>query len=239
MSDNLGTRMKEQYENRVRYALPSRTYTLIRVDGKAFHTFTKRCKKPYDEGLVAALDYAGRVLCIEAQGIEMAYLQSDELSFLLTDFASEKTEAWFDGNIQKICSVAASVVTAAFNHHYQSSEARFDARVWTIPDPTEVENYFIWRQQDATRNSISMLAQHHFSHRELQGKSGPEMQEMLHSERGINWNDQPSAFKRGRTIIKDRDLTTGRDGWEVEPDIPIFTAPEGREWLRRRIPRYA
>ena len=239
MSDNLGTRMKEQYENRVRYALPRRTYTLIRVDGKAFHTFTKGCQRPYDESLVAAFNVAGLTLCAAAQGVEMAYLQSDELSFLLTDFASDKTEAWFDGNVQKITSIAASVVTAAFNRYWKERHfadhqlAFFDARVWTIPDPTEVENYFIWRQQDATRNSISMLAQHHFSHRELQGKSGPEMQELLHSERGINWNDQPSAFKRGRTIIHDD------NGWEVEPDIPIFTTPEGREWLRRRIPRYA
>ena len=232
--DPLGSRMKGQYEHRARVLLPRRTYTLIRVDGKAFHTYTKGCQRPFDEALMRHMDYAAVELCRQAQGAQVGFVQSDEISVLLTDFASEKTDAWFDGNIQKIASISASIVTAHFNAlRAGHGVAYFDARVWSVPDPTEVENYFIWRQQDATRNSISMLAQHHFSHADLQSKSGAEMQEMLMHWHNVNWNDQPTAFKRGRAIVKDQFKP-----WQsVEP--PIFTSDEGRPWLQRQIPRYA
>lgn len=145
------------------------------------------------------------------------------------------------GTCRRLSRWLRSVITASFNHCYQSSEARFDARAWTIPDPTEVANYFIWRQQDASRNSISMLAHHYFSHKELQGKSGPEMQDMLHDSQGINWNDMPTAFKRGRSIVYKEGIGLPRldAGWRVDNEIPVFTSDEGRLWLKGRIPRYA
>jgi hypothetical protein len=127
--------MKGQYEDRSRFMLPRRSYTIIRVDGKAFHSFTRHCEKPNDADLAQALDYAAAELCREAQGSCFAYVQSDEISVLLTDFALPTTEAWFDGNLQKIVSVSASVVTAAFAADYSDDErtAHFDARVFTIP----------------------------------------------------------------------------------------------------------
>jgi tRNA(His) guanylyltransferase len=236
--DSLGDRMKAQYENRSRFMLPRRTYTIIRCDGKAFHTFTRRLEKPFDYRLVDAMTFATHALCKEAQGAAFGYVQSDEISVLLTDFADIKTEAWFDGNVQKIASVAASVVTAEFNRCFYPSgpdpdgpPAVFDARVFTIPDPVEVENYFIWRQQDATRNSISGLAQAHFSAKQLHGVNNSGMQEMLFREKGINWNDCPTDQKRGRTVIYDESL------WLSDLDIPVFTAE--RDYLTSRIPRIA
>lgn len=227
--DSLGDRMKGQYEDRFRFMLPRRTYTLVRCDGKAFHTFTRKCQKPNDIHLAAAMDAGAVALCKEASGVSFAYVQSDEISILLTDFTLPTTEAWFDGNVQKIVSVSAAVVTEAFNAAYPRSGAVFDARVFCIPDPVEVENYFIWRQQDATRNSIQGLAQSKFSAKQLHGKNTAEMQEMLFQSCGLNWNDEEPYWKRGRTIVKDT------DGWDVDRNIPVFT--QDRAYLSSRIPR--
>lgn len=233
MHDNLGDRMKRQYEDRTRVMLPRRTYTIIRCDGKAFHTFTRGCEKPHDYRIANAMDAAAVALCEEAQGSRFAYVQSDEISVLLTDFATIHTDAWFDGNVQKIVSVAASVVNAAFIASYfetgmSGRHPSFDARVFTIPDPVEVENYFIWRQNDAVRNSIQGLAQAHYSAKQLHGMGQSEMHEMLHAK-GVNWSDCPADQKRGRAIAYDG------FAWRVESDIPQWT--KERDWLTRRIPR--
>lgn len=205
MNDALGDRMKSQYEDRTRFFLPRRTYTIIRVDGKAFHTLTKKFQKPFDRHLMHMMDATAMDLCKEIQGAVFAYTQSDEISILLTDFAKITTNAWFDGNIQKMCSIAAACATVAFNKELRAGgsdkTAMFDARVFTIPDKTEVENYFIWRQQDATRNSIQMAARAVYSHKELDGKSCQELHDMLHAK-NINWNNYTSGEKRGRCIVK-------------------------------------
>lgn len=272
--DSLGDRMKEHYENRTRYLLPRRTYTIIRVDGKAFHAYTKDCDRPYDSMLMEDMDFTAVALCRQIEGAEFAYVQSDEISLLVTDFANNQTQAWFDGNLQKLVSLSAAIATAHFNSFrwqriflnkknadhdrnflrsfdlLREPTAYFDSRAFTIPDPIEVENYFIWRQQDATRNSISMTAQAHFAHERLQGKTSDEMQEMLWQEKGINWNDMIGGFKRGRCVVRKNvvedkeyvDKRTGetrtaqnveRHAWE--PVIPpVFT--RDREWLRSYIP---
>ena len=241
MKDDLGNRMKTQYEQRTRTFLPRRTYTIIRLDGKAFHTFTKGLKRPYDEIFMDMMDKTALALASEIQGFNLGYIQSDEISLLLTDFDKITTNAWFDGQVQKMVSVAASIATAKFNslignsYTYRIKEpgkipvtfnrglAFFDARVFTIPDPVEVENYFVWRQQDAVRNSISMHAQSLYSHKELHGKDRMDMHEMIH-EKGENWNDLPEGFKRGRTIkkmsFKDFDDGDRKTVWEiVTPDF--------------------
>lgn len=255
VKDALGDRMKHRYENRFRFSLPRRTYTIVRVDGRAFHTFTRGMERPFDKHLADAMDRTAQVLCAECQGAQLAFVQSDEISVLLTDFDKIDTEAWFDGNVQKIASIAASTATAAFDSSRWTTGPgpTFDARCFTIPDPTEVENYFIWRQQDAVRNSIAMAAQACFSPKQLHGKSAGDMQEMLFSEHGINWDGYPVGFKRGRAVLSETtteslqyvDRRTGEtrsvEGVEhrawtvVEP--PTFT--QEREWLRARIPRYA
>lgn len=240
VTEQIGTRMKAQYEDRSRYYLPRRTYTIIRVDGKSFHTYTKALARPYDIGLMRAMDSTAYSLCEEIQGARLAFIQSDEISILLTDFEKITTSAWFDGNVQKMASVAASLATGFFNLKIMCyapkndlGTAFFDARVFCIPDPIEVANYFLWRQLDATRNSISMAAQAHYSHKELHGKSASDMQEMLF-RKGINWNNYPARSKRGGAVIRKPQTDDPlAPRWEiVEP--PIFT--QGWEWLTDRIP---
>lgn len=257
--DALGDRIKSNFESRTRYYLPRRTYTIVRVDGKAFHSYTRGCDRPYDAALMQDMDLTAAALCEAIQGAKLAYVQSDEISILITDFEGNQTEAWFDGNIQKMASISASIATASFNAlrwarsgSVDGEMAFFDSRIFTIPDPAEVENYFIWRQQDATRNSISMAAHACFPHDELEGVSSDHLQEMLWSRKGINWNDYPEGCKRGRCVVHEKtvrdavyiDKRTGEEKvaegveryeWIVVAP-PVFT--KAREWLKARIPKY-
>jgi tRNA(His) 5'-end guanylyltransferase len=253
MKDSLGDRIKENYENRTRLCLPRRTYTIIRIDGKSFSNFTKGYERPYDARISSWMDYTALELCRNVQGCKLAYTQSDEISLLLTDFEGKVTEAWFDGNIQKITSVAASIATSAFNRAkllyefdkisevYALEEdnlftANFDARVFTIPDPTEVANYFIWRQQDAVRNSIQMLAQSLYSHKELQGKNGVVLQELCF-QKGKNWNDVSVRNKRGGFVCRDwpqpsSEIPATRHQWMIK-ECPHFTTQTLEEFIPR------
>lgn len=255
MHDELGDRMKKQYEDRTRMFLPRRTYTIIRVDGKAFHTFTKGFQRPFDAKLMTMMDNTTIALCQQIQGARLAYVQSDEISVLLTDFANNQTEAFFDGNIQKIVSVSASIATAAFNEqmsdeikHYcrdndkpgKTKLAMFDARVFTIPDRTEVLNYFIWRQNDASRNSVQMVAQSLYNHKELQGVGLSALQEKIF-QKGKNWNDYTAGEKRGRLIKKvvceaegPMDFARRRKWISTEP--PIFS--QEQQFLRMLVPAH-
>lgn len=201
MKNTLGDRMKTYYENRTKTFLPRRTYTMIRIDGKAFHTYTKGLEKPFDDKLIKDMDDTARFLCENIQGAVCAFVQSDEISILLTDFKKITTDAWFDGNVQKIASISASLATAKFNELRPGKLALFDSRVFTIPTKTEVENYFIWRQQDTVRNSISSVAQSLYSHKELNNKNTDQMQELCF-QKGVNWNDFSPSKKRGRMIVK-------------------------------------
>lgn len=200
--DGIGDRMKRNYEDRTRYFLPRRTYILIRIDGKAFHTYTRGLDKPYDVMFNADMDVAACYLLDESTGGQLCYVQSDEISLLLTDFAELDTQGWFDNNLQKLCSVSASLVTAKFNQLRPGKAAAFDARVFSMSDPAEVANYFVWRTRDCVRNSIAALAQSRFSCAELHGKNASQMQDMLILN-GINWTDQPERSKNGRLLRRD------------------------------------
>ena len=218
-NDALGDRMKEFYEDRTRIKLPRRTFTIIRIDGKAFHTYTKGLERPFDEGLIEDMNATTAYLCKNIQGAKFGYVQSDEISLVLTDFDDLGTHAWFDNNLQKMVSVAASMATAEFNKlrlkRYMENSmiflepedigkfkmAEFDARAFQIPFIDEVENYFIWRQQDAVRNSISSVAQSLYSTKELHGVKTDGMQELIF-QKGINWNDYDFRKKRGAVIAK-------------------------------------
>jgi len=249
--DALGARLKERYEHRARQHLPRRTYTVLRLDGRAFHTYTRDLARPYDANLRNDLVAVAGFLCREVSGVALAFCQSDEVSLVLTDFATPRTEAWFDGNVQKMVSVAAGLASAQLQRRRPAQFGVFDCRAFTIPDRDEVEAYLTWRQRDATRNSISMAAQARFSHAELQGKTGDEMQEMLWRDHGINWSAYPAWFRRGTVVaprVETSDVTwvdrrTGetqvvehaeRRVWQVE-EPPVFT--QDRAYLAALLPR--
>lgn len=222
--DEAGDRFKEEFESQTRLLLPRRTHTIIRLDGNAFHTYTRGLARPFDETLHQDLVSSAAFLCTKISGAQLAYVQSDEVSILVTDFANVGTQPWFGGVVQKMASVSASILTAKFNElrYVMGSKqgeqlAFFDSRVFTIADPLDVIEYFTWRRLDATRNSVSSLARAHFSHRELQNRSAFEMQRMLDSERGISWMTQDPRFRYGTVIFRDQrteDVTFVRDGVE-------------------------
>jgi tRNA(His) 5'-end guanylyltransferase len=241
MKNSLGDRMKQSYEDRFRVYLPRRTYTIIRIDGKAFHTYTKGLKRPFDEEFMCDMDETAIYLCNAIMGAKFAFVQSDEISILLTDFEDIGTEAWFDNNLQKMCSVSASMATQCFNGERLArlsinncKYAEFDSRVFQIPQKIEVENYFIWRQQDTVRNSISSVAQSLYSTKQLNGKNSSDQQEMIF-QKGINWNDYPPQCKRGRVIRKENYMKGGvqRTQW-ISSQCPTFT--QEREYLNELIP---
>jgi tRNA(His) guanylyltransferase len=216
--DSLGDRIKN-YEDCFRQFLPNRSYVMIRVDGNAFHTFTKHLNKPFDDDLLSDMDDTAKFMCASIQGAKLAYVQSDEISIVVTNFETFDTQMWFEGNIQKMCSISASLATAKFNElrnkrwfenlylkypdnrYGQIKSAMFDSRIFILPNKSETMNALLWRQNDAVRNSISMVAQSMFSHRELQGKNSDQMQEMIF-QNGVNWNDIEPGKKRGRIIKK-------------------------------------
>lgn len=253
VNDNLGTRMKEFYEQVPKFKLYRRTPVAIRIDGKAFHTFTRGFQKPFDEVLGNAMVRTMEYLCKNIQGCVFGYTQSDEITLLLIDYQTFETDAWFDYEIQKICSISASMATMAFNtffenevnkfyynhcspkdplfeKHYQTYRdaqyrgAMFDARCFNIPKE-EACNLVYWRQLDATRNSIQMVGQANFSHKELQGKSCNMIQDMLYEQRGINWNEYSTRWKRGVAWTK-------HNG--IDYDMPILKG-ENREYVETVI----
>lgn len=272
--DSLGDRMKG-YENIARNYLTRRIPTIIRVDGKAFHTFTRGMEKPFDRILMTTMQNTMKYLCENIQGCVFGYTQSDEITLVLMDYATITTDAWFGYNIQKMCSVSASMATLAFSNAYtaelwknfpesmRSSDngtnkyietlvakmgtAMFDARVFSIPKD-EVCNCLIWRQQDATRNSIEAVGQANFSQKELHGKSCNSIQDMLWKEHGINWNDFPVDCKRGSACYKTKVKETApllndkgdtemvevvRNRWVIDREPPIFS--QEREYVEKWI----
>lgn len=274
--DAIGDRMKE-YENASRYYLTRRIPVIIRVDGRAFHTFTKGMNKPFDSILMGAMQDTMKYLCEHIQGCVFGYTQSDEITLVLTDYATITTDAWFGNNVQKMASISASMATLAFNRIFaemvQAEErvayidesedadkireygrylaalskklntATFDSRVFSIPKD-EVCNCLIWRQQDATRNSIEAVGQANFSHRLLQGKNCNDIQDMLWQEKGINWSKLPTACKRGAACYRveqeltvpsymnpDDTIRVTRRGWRIDTEIPVFT--QDRDFIER------
>ena len=267
MKDALGDRMKDFYEDRTRTKLARRTNTIIRIDGKAFHTYTRGLERPFDFGLIEDMNKTTEFLCQNIQGAKFGYVQSDEISILITDYDDNDTHAWFDANLQKMASIAASLATAEFNRLRlirkmnttvatagsileQFKHAMFDARVFQIPYQEEVINYFLWRQQDATRNSISSVAQSLYSAKELHGKKTSDMQEMIF-QKGINWNDFTPREKRGSIIRKVEktfekpahwaygegvfDSKFTRLKWEADPNTPIIS--QDKDYLRWFFPQ--
>ena len=236
--DDFGKRMKT-YENSYRFTLPRRMPVILRIDGCHFHTFTKGMDKPFDDKLIEAFWETCKFLGENIMGAKLIYHQSDEISILITNYDTIQTDSWFSNNLQKMASVSASMAAAKFNEvirkSYPDKElAFFDSRAWVIPQD-EVNNYFTWRQQDASKNSISMAAFANFAHKDLHGLSGNQLQEKLFSEKGINWDKFPTWKKRGACIIKKEYLKENamRRRWETDLDIPLFS--KDRNYVERFV----
>lgn len=261
----LGQRMKEYYEARSRSYLTRRSNVIIRIDGCHFHTFTRGLRKPYDEIFIKTMQLTCKDLCENIQGCKIGYVESDEISLLITDYDTLQTAAWFDYQVQKICSVAASMAAMYFNKRWaeqvkdfykhnvednwrEDDDERyynnvltkkvelggyFDARCFNIPKE-EVTNYFIWRQNDATRNSIQGLAQANFSQKQIQGLNNSQLQDKLMLEKNINWNDCKTVEKRGTCVIHTWDEKLNRSRWEIDEDIPIFS--QNRDYIEHVLP---
>lgn len=267
--DDLGVRMKTFYEQIPKTKLMRRCPVVIRIDGKAFHTFTKGFQKPFDEVLIKSMQETMKYLCENIQGCVLGYTQSDEISLVLVDYKKLTSAAWFDYEVQKMCSIAASMATLSFNERFvdnyldyisilkpanfdswrkivsaysnaSDKGAMFDCRCFNIPKE-EVTNCIYWRQLDATRNSIQMVGQANFSHKELQNKSCNDIQDMLMTQKGINWNDFPTYQKRGSCCVRNHmfsepygnrmlDKNAGENEWVIDKNIPIFKG-EDRKYI--------
>lgn len=265
---SIGNRMKS-YEAVSKNFLMKKVPVIIRLDGKAFHTFTRGFDKPFDDIIEYAMQTTTLELCKTIQNVVLGYTQSDEITLVLCDYQKIDTSAWYEYNVQKMCSVASSIATLAFSKalHIYSEELRrtndikfidkakfidkklekgafFDARCFNIPKD-EVINCLIWRQQDATRNSIQALAQSLFPHKELQGLSCNQLQDKVFIEKGINWNNLSAYQKRGACAIKKlvseakpSDNEVGfemvqRLKWRIDRDTPIFT--QERDYINSKI----
>lgn len=216
MNDNLGDRMK-RYESVTRHFLVPKLPVILRLDGKAFHTFTRNCEKPFDSSLNHAFVVATHQLLNEIQGSAFAYHQSDEVSILVTDFSSLDAEQWFGGNVQKIISVASSIFTAHFNANYRYKRdtlAYFDCRVFQLPNTVEVVNYFRWRNKDCWRNAISGIAQTMYSDKELHGKSTIERQAMI----GDKFDYADPSLIHGNVLQPRSCETVWSYGWDFVND---------------------
>lgn len=277
-TSDLANRMKD-YEKRNRYYLQKRLPVIIRLDSRDGHTFTKGFKRPFDEIFMKSMQETAKYLCENIQGCQCAYIQSDEITLLLVDYEKLNTESWFDYRIDKIISISAAMATLAFNKYFTSNAEMyiddfyeawnhsdveekyvkvlkkaikmglvFDSRVFNLPKE-EVTNNFYWRQLDASRNSIQMVGQANFSHKELQHKSCNDIQDMLMTQKGINWNDLPTYQKRGSCVVRNkvvlecdevtekcmlRDQKQGENNWIIDKDIPIIKG-DGREYIERFV----
>ena len=274
---DLAERMKG-YEKRNRYYLQRRMPVILRLDMRAGHSFTKGFKRPFDEVFIKSMQETAKYLCENIQNCKLSYQQSDEITLLLVDYDKLNTDCFFDYRVDKLCSIVASMATMAFNRFFKKNVknyyksftdyipspldlnvgsayetaiekgAMFDARCFNIPKE-EVTNNFYWRQLDASRNSIQMVGQANFSHKELQNKSCNDIQDMLMTQKGINWNDLPTYQKRGSCCVRNkiviesdgvmetaqlRDTSKSENEWIIDTDIPIFKG-EGREYIDRLV----
>ena len=285
---DLANRMKEFYETIPKTKLMRRCPVVVRLDMRTGHTFCRGFERPFDEVFIKSMQETAKYMCENVQGCVLSYQQSDEISLILVDYKKLNSSAFFDYEVQKVCSITASMATMAFNKYFSinmdnwgydnmpgwidggtnekinpqlkklcdsyiaanEKGAMFDSRCLNIPKE-EVTNYIYWRQLDASRNSVQMVGQANFSDKELHKKTTNQIQDMLMTQKGINWNYFPTYQKRGSCCIKEvyyvgkngeevpvedfnKDDVTKRSRWIIDEDIPIFKG-ECRQYIERLI----
>jgi tRNA(His) guanylyltransferase len=223
MKLSLGDRIKQDFEDRTRYLLPRRAYHILRIDGRAFASYTRQCLKPFDQQFMHDMNETAKFLCAEVQGSKLAYVQSDEISIVFTDFDTPETHLMFNGNIQKIVSVTASLAGAKFNQlRPQGPLAAFDARVFSVPLREEVLNTLLWRQIDAMKNSVQMTARHYLGAKVIHGLNVDELKSEL-VKIGQPWENCPLGFQQGRIVLKESYLVPATT---KETKKGLITVPE-------------
>lgn len=285
-TSDLANRIKD-YEMRDRYFLQKRIPVAIRVDMRAGHTFTKGFERPFDKVFMKSMQETAKYMCENMGNAKLAYVQSDEITIILTDYDTLETDCWFNYRTDKLCSISASMATMAFNKfferntenyiqncatdyetdglygkgtpEYQLCEiyqkaaekgAMFDSRCFNIPKE-EVTNLIYLRQLDAMRNSIQMVGQAYFSPAKLKDKTCNDIQDMLMTQCGINWNTFTIPCKRGTACIKVEDKETIKEPniylgeqigekiivrrkWKIDYEIPIFKGAD-RDYIDKLI----
>jgi tRNA(His) 5'-end guanylyltransferase len=224
MTASISDRMKG-YERPFDPHLTPNSPVVIRVDGKSFHTLLRHATKPFDRRMMHAMRMAMAGTTAEMHGFKLAYTQSDECTFVVTDYDTHETESWFGYSLSKIVSITASTFTGYFNEHYDEPVvAVFDARAYVVP-VQDVPNVFVWRQRDWERNSVQMLARAHFSHKECMHKKLADLHEMLHGK-GINWSNLEPAEKNGSYYTRDQTFVHEKLGYD---EIALLLAPKQEE----------
>lgn len=185
------------------------TYAIVRVDGRAFSRISNKLDKPYSTHFMDWMDAAAIQLCYEMQGAVFAYVQSDEISVIMSDMNGERRGRWFDWNVNKLVSVSASIASGTFNLGFQHDlngtlwedrrPASFDSRVIPVKSRLDAIQYFMWRQRNAYTNAISMVADRICGSAALNGKNLNDRIDMLFQQ-GIMVNDLPLGLRQGRVI---------------------------------------
>lgn len=210
---------------------------LARLDGRAFHTFTRGLERPYDPRFNRLMVETTRFLVGELHAL-IGYTQSDEISLMWHE-TDPKTEMLFGGRFQKITSVVAGLASARFAQMIPDllpdKAGRvpcFDCRAWQVPTREDALEVFLWREDDATKNSVSMLTRGHYSAKEMHGQGRADQMDMLMAK-GVNWNDQPAFFKRG-TYVRRRTVQRALTPDERER-IPEAHRPAAGELVTRSV----
>lgn len=227
MKDDLGDRMKMYERSEAGRRLMPLLPALARIDGRAFHGFTRGMVRPFDAYFSACMVGTTAIL-VRDTGACMGYTQSDEIT-LAWHARTTQSQIYFDGRVAKMTSQLAAQATLVFYRmvlehmpQYADRMPTFDARVWNVPNQVEGANVFLWREWDATKNSLSMAASAHYSHKALMGKNSRQKHDMLH-DKGVNWNDYPSLFKRG-TYVQRRTTKAPFSAAELEQLPPKHAA---------------
>lgn len=236
--DSFGDRMKMYEGIEAQRKFMPLLPIIARIDGRAFSRFTRGMARPYDERMSAAMVETTKHLVKHTNAL-IGYTQSDEITlvWMVEDF---KEQVWFGGRISKMISQLSAQATLHFYREvlqflpeYADRLPTFDARCWQVPNYVEAANAVLWRVQDASKNSVQMAGHHYFSQKQLHGKNGAEIQEMLFGVKGVNWNDYPDFFKRG-TFIQRRKVSGPLSEAELKNLPALHKAHKDPELIKER-----
>lgn len=238
--DLMGNRFKN-YEACSSIHLIPGTPKVIRLDGKAFHTFTRDCEQPYDWDIMYSMSKGATAVMKEIGGsARFAYIQSDECSIVINDKPKIESSPWFDNNLVKMASVASSIMSVNFSYAFHIAKqknvlgdatiqgfkpAYFDARIFAVPTIDEMHNAILWRQFDAIKNFKSQYARHYFSQKQVDGKNGNQKVEMMRTLHNFDWETAHTWTKRGIVV---RRGSMGK--FEIDSEIPEFKTD--RDYLK-------